>query len=350
MTKFYGKNKEEVRKSVFSQAKNSLGLASFKTGGYLRTLLEVLGELFYSLKTEDQEGLLDQVDYTRATGKHLQTLALSYGLVPRGAGQARGNITATAKRTGTLRKGSWLLTSQNENLRFKVTQDVSYSVIGTVKIPLEAEFAGSKYNLVTGSDLRFSSVNLDLALQSTTADFPQVAGRDAETDSQLRRRIAARFDASFALDLQKSRYEELIYTGFPSVSQVKIIRVPRGAGSVDIYVKTAAGLPDSKLLSDIKSKLQAKRLLVRDLQALPPTLKSLTLRAKVASSSDAKGVRSALSAKVASLLIGESLSVQDLYNAVSTFHGVEITSPSSNVPTSESELLDLKTLDVTVRP
>ena len=344
--KFYGKDKKAVRQTVLDAAKNALGIPSFKTGGVLRNLLEVLAELFYSLKTEDQEGWLDQIDYTKATGAHLQQLALSYGIAPRSASKARGVLQATAKRAGTLAEGSWLILENDSALRFKTTKEVKYGVTGAHKIPLEAEFSGSKYNVITGSKFRFSSVNLDLALQPTSAAFPETAGTDDEAPTMLRRRIAARFNASFAVDLQKSRYEDAIYSNFPTVEQAKIVRTPRGAGSVDIYIKTKAGLPGAKLLEQIAKKLKEQQLVARDLQVLKPTAKGVAIQAKVANAADAKPVKDALQKRVGALLIGEDLRVQDLYNAVSEFRGVEISAPAANVAASTSELIDTSRISV----
>ena len=344
--KFYGKNKKAVRQAVFDAAKATLGITSFKKGGVLRNLLEVLAELFYSLKTEDKEGWLDQIDYTKATGAHLQQLALSYGIAVRSAGKARGVLQATAKRAGTLAEGSWLILESDAGLRFKTTKEVQYGITGTHKIPVEAEFSGSKYNAITGSKFRFSSVNLDLVLQPTSAAFPETAGTDDEADAMLRRRIAARFNASFAVDLQKSRYEDAIYSSFPTVEQAKIVRTPRGAGSVDIYIKTEGGIPSAKLLEQIAKKLKDQQLVARDLQVLKPSAKSVAIQAKVANAADAKPVKDAIQKRVGSLLIGEDLRVQDLYNAVREFRGVEISAPAASVAASTSELIDTSRISV----
>ena len=344
--KFYGKDKKAVRQSVFAAAKNTLGIPSFKTGGVLRNLLEVLAELFYSLKTEDQEGWLYQIDYTKATGAYLQQLALSYGIAPRSPGKAKGVLQAKAKRAGTLAEGSWLILESDASLRFKTTKEVKYGVTGAHKIPVEAEFSGSKYNVITGSKFRFSSVNLDLTLQPTSAGFPETAGTDDEGDAMLRRRIAARFNASFAVDLQKSRYEDAIYSNFPTVEQAKIVRTPRGAGSVDIYIKTKGGLPDAALLRRIAQKLKQRQLVARDLQVLKPAAKSVAIQVKVANAADVKPVKAALQKRVSSLLIGEDLRVQDLYNAVSQFQGVEISAPAASAAASTSELIDTSRISV----
>ena len=343
---FYGKNKKGVKDTVFDAAKARLGFPVFQTGGVLRNLLEVVSELFYSLKTEDMEGLLDQVDYTKATGASLRQLALRYGIAPRSASKAKGLLKATAKRAGTLAQGSWLNLESDANLRFKTTKDVSYSVTGTHDIPVEAEFSGSKYNVITGSKFRFSSVNLDLALQPVSASFPETAGTDDETDAMLRRRVAARFTASFAVDLQKSRYEDAIYSNFKDVEQAKVVRTPRGAGSVDIYIKTKAGLPGKTLLAQIVKKLKRYQLIARDLQVLAPTKKSVAIRASVTTAANVKPVREAFQKLAGGLLIGENLNVQALYNAVSGFSGVEISQPTANVAASEHELIDLNSISV----
>ena len=349
MAEFLGKDKKGVQQSVFRKAQSALGMVSFKIGGRLRTLLEVITELFYSLKTEDMEGLLKQVDYTKASGLHLQQLALSYGIVPRGASKAQGTLKATAKRVGTLRAGTWLVLESDSALRFNVREDVSYSVTGTIKIPLEGEFSGNKYNVISGSKFRFSSVNLDLSLQSTEAGFPDTPGKDAESDTMLRRRIAARFNASFALDLQKSRYEDAVYTNFPTVEQAQIVRAPRGAGSLSVYIKTQGGQPSSKLLTEITAKLNENRLLVRDLQVLAPQVVNLDITATVAHSSDMEPVKEVFKSLVDELLIGQDLSVQELYNSVSDFSGVEISAPSSTLSATDSQLIDLKNLSVQVK-
>ena len=110
---------------------------SFKAGGRVRSLLEVFAQIIYALKTADQERLLDQSLYVTASGLDLERHAAAFGLLRRGERKASGTLQATASSAGTLRAGAWIVVDDFPELRWRVREDVAYSVSGTISIPVE---------------------------------------------------------------------------------------------------------------------------------------------------------------------------------------------------------------------
>ena len=350
MPNFLGKNLDEVRATVMQRAEQVLGRVSFKAGGRVRSLLEVFAQIIHALKTADQERLLDQSLYVTASGLELERHAAAFGLLRRGERKASGTLQATASSAGTLRAGAWIVVDDFPELRWRVREDVAYSVSGTISIPVEAEFAGPDYNILTGARLSFSSVNNDLKLQPSSESFPESAGLAPEGDQLLRQRIAARFQASYSQDLRGAVYEDFIYTNFSQVRDVRVVRTPRGAGSVDIYIKTAAGLPDQSLLGDIRDLLGANALLARSVQILAPVPQLLDIEATCASAAQAKDIQQALERFIDAKGIGAGLSMQELYQVTRAYEGVEFQAPLAGLEIATNRLLQIGTIRIEAAP
>ena len=96
-------------------------------------------------------------------------------------------------------------------------------------------------------------------------------GLDAEGDESLRERVLETFrrmpnGANAAFYQQEA-------LSLPEVAAATVVARPRGVGTVDVFLATAAGLPDSGLLEQVAAHLEERREIAVDVQVKAPEVR-----------------------------------------------------------------------------
>ncbi|GGR00342.1 baseplate J/gp47 family protein [Deinococcus ruber] len=259
-----------------SQLLNTFQPTSYLPGGTLRTLLEIQGEA--QADTERTVAGLAAGGYLEtAAGQWLDALVTShYGLARQQSGFAQGNVliscaalsgpydlTAGAVIVGTL-----------SGLRYVSTTAVTVPAGGTVLLPVQAEQAGSAYNVPIGTITLLHTPQPGLSI-TNAADWLTVAGVDAESDGALRVRAALRW-AERGGGATADAYRSWALSASASVDQVRVLdEHPRGQGTVDVVLWGSGGI-GRDVVAAVNSYVQFRRPLTADVQVYSATPRTLT--------------------------------------------------------------------------
>ena len=178
-------------------------------------------------------------------------------------------------------------------------------------------------------------------------------GLDAEGDESLRERVLETFrrmpnGANAAFYQQEA-------LSFPEVAAATVVARPRGVGTVDVFLATAAGLPDSGLLEQVAAHLEERREIAVDVQVKAPEVRTVDVSVQVAArpGADFDTVRQAVESAVRGWfdgrLLGQSVLRAQLGALIFGVEGVEnyaLTAPAADVAAAVDELPRLGTLTV----
>ena len=152
-------------------------------------------------------------------------------------------------------------------------------------------------------------------------------GLDAEGDESLRERVLETFrrmpnGANAAFYQQEA-------LSFPEVAAATVVARPRGVGTVDVFLATAAGLPDSGLLEQVAAHLEERREIAVDVQVKAPEVRTVDVSVQVAArpGADFDTVRQAVESAVRGWfdgrLLGQSVLRAQLGALIFGVEGVE---------------------------
>lgn len=141
----------------------------------------------------------------------------------------------------------------NDGKRFNSVGTYTLNAGGTVSVLVQAERAGSSYNVANNT-----IVNFITPLPSVTVNNPVYAngtwitrpGTNNETDALYRQRCKARWP-SLGTGLTADVYDLFAKTAEPSVTRTKPIPSPTVAGQVDIYLAGASGPVGGGVVSSV---------------------------------------------------------------------------------------------------
>ena len=125
---------------------------------------------------------------------------------------------------------------------------------------------GSGGNVAAGTVIRMAVAPAGVKSCTNPAAF--VGGADQEGDEALRIRVLDSFKR--LPNVANAAFYELEAMNFPGVAAAKAVGRARGIGTVDVYVATEAGLPDTDLLEAIETHLQEKREIAVDVEVCAP--------------------------------------------------------------------------------
>jgi len=341
------KTKEEIRDAILKIAKEETGLTSFKEGGVLRGLVETYTQTIYPIYDDVLNFLGGQFTYLKATGTMLDIRGRELG-VSRGVAQkSEGNFVADAVKSGTLQAGAWFVSASG--LRFKVTRNTPFHA-GNNDIKVEAEFPGSRHNILPWTPIRCTTVVDGIVAYSVPSDWLTLSGRDEEPDDEYRQRIGARWESQ-GPDNRPGKYVSIALSN-RDVNDVKVIRTPRGYGSVDIILGGIAGIPSTAVCDAVKSAIGDAYLLTRDLLVKPARAVrrdfTLSYEGKVAETEVENQLREWLQHR----RIGESITMRALYyDSLSNLElsAIEFTSPTRDIAISNDSKINVGTITVTKR-
>jgi uncharacterized phage protein gp47/JayE len=251
-------------------------LTNFNVGSVIRTLTEgiaeVVGELYAFASDMLKQGFLDT-----ATGVWLDRKAAEYGVTRNPAIETEGLVVFSrdvARATNIpIPAGSVVATPKDQagrEYRYLTTEDAVLLADETsVAVPVRADGAGSAWNVGSGAITRMKTYLTGVDAVTNEADWIAVVGADVEDDEALRRRCYLAWE-----ELAQGGIAAAYVSWALSVAGVASAFVdddlPRGEGTVDIYIMGEAGPPDAALLEAVQAVVDGNRPIKADALARAP--------------------------------------------------------------------------------
>ena len=281
-------------------------------------------------------------------------------------GEMRGlQRTAAAKAVGTLRFSVTVPPAADVTIpadtvcmtaggvRFRTVSDGTLAAgTLTADVPAEAVETGSSGNVATG-EIRLLAA-CPVSITGCTNPAPFAGGSDREGDEAFRQRILESYQR-LPNGANAAWYEQTAMS-HAGVAAARAVGRARGIGTVDVYIATAAGVPDGTLLAAVQAELQEKREIAVDVQALAPETETVdvTVQLAVGENRDFTAVKTAMEAAVSGFfsgqLLGKAVRLAELGNRIYQVEGVEnyhLLAPTADLAADDGVLPVLGTLTVT---
>ena len=290
-----------------------------------------------------------------AQGEYLDKHAQLRGLVRRAAVAAEGILrfeTDQAPSTDlTIPAGTVCMTAGL--VRFETTQEAVLQAGETmVETTAAAVEPGASGNVAAGTIRAMAVAPVGVSRCTNPEGFS--GGLDEESDEELRERVLETFQR-MPNGANAAFYEQSAMS-FPQVAAAAVVPRPRGVGSVDVVVSTAAGVPDSELLEELQAYFEERREIAVDVLVRAPEVQDVdvTVQIQTAANRDGETVRQAVEQAVRSWFdgrqLGQSILRARLGELIFDVDGVEnyvLTAPAADVTVESDVLPMLKTLSVT---
>jgi uncharacterized phage protein gp47/JayE len=245
-------------------------LTNFNVGSVIRTLTEgvaeVVGELYAFASDMLKQGFLDTT-----SGVWLNRKAAEYGVTRNPAIRTEGTVIfsrAVPRTTNVpIPDGSVVATPRDQSgseYRYLTTDEAILSSGETsVAVPVQAEEAGSAWNVGSGSITRMKTYLTGVDAVTNEADWITIVGADQEDDEALRLRCYLAWE-ELAQGGTAAAYVSWALS-VPGVTSAFVDDdLPRGEGTVDIYIMGEAGPPDAALLEAVQSVIDERRPITAD--------------------------------------------------------------------------------------
>jgi uncharacterized phage protein gp47/JayE len=225
---------------------------------------------------QDITALIPQCFAAYATGAWMDLHAADVLLARREALQAQGTVVFSrlSPSGGNIKiPAGRLVRTRPDGLgeiyRFVTTEDVILPENElTVAVPVIAENYGQAANVTAGAICEIVTAVSGIDTVTNAADWLTREGADEEDDESLRHRYFLKWMSISGLN--KYFYESLAFS-VAGVDAVKVHdRHPRGQGTVDVYVKGAAGLPTQGLLDQVTAAIEAEKPQIDDFLVKAP--------------------------------------------------------------------------------
>lgn len=284
---------------------------------------------------------------------HAQMRALARKSAVRAVGTLRFSLRAAAEEDVEIPEGTVCISAAGE--RYETTRP---GVIAagelTADVPARAVNAGAAGNTGAGTILSMSLPPAGVASCGNSEAF--TGGEEEEDDESLRARILDSYQRlPNGANAAFYESEAMLHEG---VAAAKAVGRARGVGTVDVYVATAAGLPDEELLEEIQTELEEKREIAVDVQVLAPTQKTVdvSVALKAAEGADAEGVRTAAEAALrgyfSGALLGKPVLLAQLYALLHEVEGLahyRVLAPTADVAVETAVLPQLGALSISMQ-
>ena len=203
-----------------------------------------------------------------AEGEYLDRHAQLRGLERRAAVAAEGSIRfetdSAAQADLTIPAGTVCMTAGL--IRFETTKEVTLRAGQTqVNAPAAALEPGAAGNVAAGTIRAMAVAPVGVSRCTNPEGFS--GGLDAEDDETLRARVLETFQRM--PNGANAAYYEQSAMSFPQVAAAAVVSRPRGVGSVDVVVATAAGVPDEDLLEELQAYFEERREIAVDVLVRP---------------------------------------------------------------------------------
>ena len=225
----------------------------------------------------------------------------------------------------------------------------------SVDIRARALEAGSAGNVAAGTILQMAVAPVGVSRCTNPAAF--TGGTDREDDETLRARVLETY-RRLPNGANAAFYQQGALS-FDEVAAAAVIPRPRGVGSVDVVVSTAAGAPSAELLEELEDYFEARREIAVDVQVRAPEMETIDVAVQVAAeeNQDAQAVQDAVEAALRGWFDGRRLGQSVLRAALGelVFHveGVAnyaLTAPAADVAVEADVLPRLGTLTAEAMP
>lgn len=330
------KTDDEIREEVFTIAREETGIKNYKSTGVLRGLLETFSRIVSKIYQAFLTPISQQTNLDTASTIWLSQWGLMLGVVRKSATKAIGSIEVSTYASGSIPKGSWV-SIEGTDLRYKTTEEVAFTP-GVITVPVAAELPGSSYNVEDGTGI-FTRVVAGVESVTFPSGWIETPGTDTENDSSYRARIKEKWQAQGEGNPPASYlYYSLSVDG---VQEAKLIRTPRGYGTVDVIIVASNGSPSSELLQQVEDALYNHELICTDVVVRGPAEIPVTITVEYTGTPAVAVVEDAIYAHVYQLGIGGRLEIRALYSALDELNldSAEILLPDRDVPGAEDSII-----------
>jgi uncharacterized phage protein gp47/JayE len=291
--------------------------------------------------------VLDRKPSTKASGVVVFTRAETAGNVPVPAGRV----------VRTLPDG------QGNVYRF-VTTEAAVLPAGALEVlvPVEAEEYGRGSNVTAGQIVEIATTIPGVDGVENRADWLVSEGADAETDKALQERYRLAWQGNNGLT--KYAYMAWAFEVAGVIAVTVLDQHPRGQGTLDVVIKSTAGVPTQTLIDAVTANIDGKAAINDDWLVKGPTPTNIAIAANlVLTSGDPASILAEAESRlralfedpsqvdgVAPLQISEDVTMDRLVAAVMAVGGVkEIvwTSPVASVVIPDDGLAVLQSLSLT---
>lgn len=238
-------------------------------------------------------------------------------------------------------------------VRFETTQEAVLQAGETmVETTAAAVEPGASGNVAAGTIRAMAVAPVGVSRCTNPEGFS--GGLDEESDQELRERVLETFQR-MPNGANAAFYEQSAMS-FPQVAAAAVVSRPRGVGSVDVVVSTAAGVPDSELLEELQAHFEERREIAVDVLVRAPEVQDVdvTVQIQTAANRDGETVRQAVEQAVRGWFdgrqLGQSILRARLGQLIFDVDGVEnyvLTAPAADVAVESDVLPMLKNLSVT---
>ena len=243
------------------------------------------------------EWVLDQSFPQTARGVYLDYHAQMRGIARTAATKAVGTLRFSVERAPStalsIAAGTACMTEGET--RFQTTAEAVLAAGElSVDAPAEALEPGRSGNAAVG-------------ITGCTNPAPFTGGSDQEDDASLRSRILESYQR-LPNGANAAWYEQTAM-GHEGVAAARAVGRARGIGTVDVYIATAAGLPNGTLLAAVQADLQERREIAVDVQVKAPAAVEMDVSAELAvrEGADFSAVKAAAEQALASFFSGRRL-------------------------------------------
>ncbi len=289
-----------------------------------------------------------------AAGERLDMHAALRGVERREAAKAQGVIRFLADKAAAtdlvIPEGTVCMTAGLE--RFETTQVKTLTAGSTqVDVPARAAVAGSRGNV--GADTIFAMAVAPVGVNRCANPQAFIGGTDREGDEELRVRVMETFQR--LPNGANSAFYEQGAMSFSEVAAAAVLPRNRGVGTVDVVIATAAGMPETALISRVKDYYRARREIAVDVGVLAPGAKSVSVTVSITPEAGREfaAVKAAVDTAVRGWFNGTRLGknvlraeLGDLIFRVEGVANYKLTTPSEDVAVTASQLPQLGTLTI----
>lgn len=343
---------EEIYQELTARFQELTGLSALGDGDMTVRFYAVAAEL-YSLYVQN-EWVRAQCFPQTAVGENLELHAALRGVTRRPADHAEGVIrfylNEAREENIDIDEGTVCLTAGE--VRFE-TMEQGVIAAGDlyVDVPARAVLAGESGNVAAGTILNMAVA--PTAVSSCINPEAFAGGRDEESDDSLRQRVLETY-ARLANGANAAYYKQAALS-FADVVAAQVIPRSRGVGTVDVVLATQAGVPEQKLLDEVKAHIQAMREIAVDVEVLVPVSVpvDIELAVETAEGYDAADVAARVEESVRGWFTGERLGASVLRAQLTALvFGLEgvtncaISQPAQDVDIGVDQLPTLGTLTV----
>lgn len=357
---------EELKEAKVAELQEAgFVITKFSSGGVFNILLMISLQIYQELLLL-LRSVLSNMRVAHASGAWLDIVANDYSKWRKEAVKARGHVTLTRQGKGEalkIPKGHVFKTVKDlngEELRFLVVEEaVLQKDAPTVAILVEAEQAGARYNVPPGQINRSLTHLSGVDTISNAADWVVREGSDTEEDDGLRARTLRSWSELARVPIRDTYIN--ICEAVPGVLYVTVDdQHPRGQGTIDVIVTSAAGAASQELLAAVMAACDSIRapddnVLVKSSETVAqPVALTVTLPASM----DDSGIEDRVKASVTALLrIQKSRALNELTHAdiiyrvksdVPALRNVIVTQPATDLLLDSAKVILAGEITVTV--